>query len=132
MVSEGGASGARAVLDGAAAGHTQQSPSHRALEVLQPFPQHGARHARVDACVRLGPSPCRHRERTKAGAGVRFPRARDQNEKGNPLGHPARNRLTPRVYFTPPAARLFVATSLGLGTASTVSSRTKFGNANNA
>src|SRR2546422_7596711 len=86
MVSEGGASGARTVLDGTATGHTQQSAAHWTLEVLQPFSQHRARHARVDACVRLGSGPCRHRERPKAGARVRFPRVRGQSERGNPLG----------------------------------------------
>src|SRR6266851_1819488 len=124
MVPEGRACGTRKILDGPATGHTQQSSAHWTFEVLQPLSQHRARHARVDACVRLGPGTCRHRERPKAGARVRLSRIGGQREKSNPLGHPPTDRLTLCVYFTPPAARFFVATSLGLGTASTVSSRT--------
>src|SRR2546430_11922063 len=52
--------------------------------------------------------------------------------KGQPSRSPRIRRADARVYFTPPAARFFVATSLGLGTDLTVNLLTKFGHAKNA
>jgi glycine/D-amino acid oxidase-like deaminating enzyme len=74
MVPECRARGAGEILDRLTTGHTQQSSAHRTLEVLQPLSQHRARNARLDACLRVGPGTCRHRERPKAGARVRLPR----------------------------------------------------------
>src|SRR5205823_378063 len=113
MVSKGGASGARTVLDGTATGHTQQSAAHWTFKVLQPFSQHGARHARVDACVWLGSGTCRYRERPKAGTQIRLPRVGARNQKGDPLGHPLANRLKDLLRATRRA--LFRCHEPGLG-----------------
>src|SRR5262249_17032315 len=118
------------VLDGIAAGYTQQSAPDRVFQVPQSLPEYRPRHARLDARVRVGPSARRHRERTPAGASVRIPRGTIRNEKGDLFGRPWPDGLGGSS--APPAARLRAATSRGFGTASTVRSRTKFGSANRA
>src|SRR5712691_7209339 len=127
MVPQGRARGTCAILDRPEAGDAEQSAAHRPLEVFQPLPEHGARHAWVDACVRLGPGACRHRERSEARARIPLPRVGGQTKRSDPFDRPRLKGLKAWAYFAPTATRFFAATSLGLGTASTVSSRTKFG-----
>ncbi len=59
-----------AVLDGPAPGHAQQCAVDRPHETGQPVPQHRARHAGLDAFLRLGQGTGRHRERPGAGGGL--------------------------------------------------------------
>ena len=56
-----------AVLDRVAARHAVQRAGHRPLEDAEPLPQYRARHAGLDACVRLGKVDRADRQRAGAG-----------------------------------------------------------------
>src|SRR5882672_179143 len=131
MVSKGGTAGGRPVLDGSAPGDAQQPATDRAIEIPQSLPEHRTRHLGLDAGLRLRAGAGRHRQRPQARAPVRLSRNGSWSKRGDLLGRPSSNRLEPD-YFAPAAARFRAATSRGLGTASTVISRTKFGSANRA
>ena len=65
-----GDTGARAVLDGPAARDAVERADHRPLEAAEPVPEHGPRHARLDARVRLRQEHRAHRQRAEAGGRV--------------------------------------------------------------
>ena len=65
-----GDSDAGAVLDRPAPGHAEQRADHRPQQAAQPVPEHGTRHARLDALLRLGQEHRAHRQRLEAGSGI--------------------------------------------------------------
>ena len=58
--------GARAVLDGLAPRDTVERADHRPLEAAESLPEHGPRHARLDARLRLRQEHRAHRQRPEA------------------------------------------------------------------
>src|SRR5438445_12584716 len=88
LVPRGRARGWYEILDRAKAGAAEQAAPSRPLEVFRTLPEHGARHAWVDSCVRLGPGASRHRERSEARARIPLPRVGGQSKRSDPFDRP--------------------------------------------